>query len=75
MEFVEIAIRTEKIALDQFLKWARVCETGGMAKLMIKDGLVSVNGQVETRRGRRLKPGDEVIVRGRGSFRVVADAG
>jgi len=50
--------------LDQFLKWSGVTPTGGQAKLLIQAGEVRVNGEVETRRGRALKPGDRVEVEG-----------
>lgn len=48
------------IKLDQFLKQMQAVSTGGQAKLMIQDGEVSVNGEVETRRGRKLVTGDRV---------------
>lgn len=50
--------------LDQFLKWSGVTPTGGQAKLLIQAGEVRVNGEVETRRGRGLKPGDRVEAAG-----------
>jgi ribosome-associated protein len=53
------------IKLDQFLKLAGVVSTGGQAKQLILTGQVRVNGQVETRRGRKLRFGDEVVVLGR----------
>lgn len=53
------------IKLDQFLKYQGVAATGGQAKLMIQDGEVEVNGEVETRRGRKLVDGDRVTVAGR----------
>lgn len=56
--------RGEYIKLDQFLKLAQVAETGGQAKAMIQAGLVQVNGEVETRRGRKLRAGDRVLVAG-----------
>ncbi|MGQ9838346.1 MAG: RNA-binding S4 domain-containing protein [Cyanobacteriota bacterium] len=52
------------IKLDQFLKLAGVVSTGGQAKQLILAGQVWVNGQVETRRGRKLRVGDEVGVLG-----------
>lgn len=55
---------TETIKLDQFLKLAQVAYTGGQAKVLIQGGHVTVNGVVETRRGRKLHPGDEVEVDG-----------
>ena len=54
----------ETIKLDQFLKLAQVVQTGGQAKQLIQAGYVSVNGVVETRRGRKLQVGDTVEVDG-----------
>lgn len=51
--------------LDQFLKWRGISGTGGQAKLLIQGGAVRVNGEVETRRGRKLRRGDQVEVEGR----------
>jgi len=53
------------IKLDAFIKWQGLAETGGQAKLDIQNGLVRVNGKVETRRGRKLVQGDKVTYRGR----------
>ena len=50
------------IKLEQFLKFANVAETGGMAKLMISDGIVEVNGEVCKMRGKKLYDGDKVFV-------------
>ncbi len=52
------------IKLDQFLKQMQVVSTGGQAKLMIQDGEVMVNGEVEVRRGRKLVTGDRVGIDG-----------
>jgi ribosome-associated protein len=57
------------IKLDQFLKLTGAVETGGQAKLLIQGGEVQVNDEVETRRGRKLKPGDVVELDGE-SFQV-----
>ena len=46
--------------LDQFLKWKGCVATGGEAKHIVRTGFVMVNGSIETRRGRKLKPGDQV---------------
>ncbi len=56
----EITIHTEFIRLDALLKFAALVGTGGEAKLVIQDGLVSVNGEVCTQRGKKLFPGDTV---------------
>ncbi len=50
------------IRLDQFLKWQGLVETGGQAKLLIQEGAVLVNGEVETHRSRKLADGDEVTL-------------
>ena len=47
--------------LDQFLKWQNLVSSGGEAKIFIKSGSVKVNGEIETRRGRKLKKGDKVM--------------
>ncbi|MFM7470794.1 MAG: RNA-binding S4 domain-containing protein [Nodosilinea sp. LVE1205-7] len=52
------------IKLDQFLKQRGMAGTGGQAKVMIQNGAVKVNGNVETRRGRKLVRGDQVEVGG-----------
>jgi ribosome-associated protein len=50
----------EYIKLDSFLKWRSVVGTGGEAKVRIAEGEVLVNGEVELRRGRKLRQGDRV---------------
>lgn len=52
------------ITLQQVLKLANVVETGGQAKYMIQNGEVKVNGAIETRRRKKLYPGDVVEVAG-----------
>lgn len=56
----EIKISTEFIKLDQFMKFTGELETGGQAKELILDEQVKVNGEIETRRGKKLYPGDVV---------------
>ena len=55
-----ITIHTEFIKLDALLKYAALVGTGGEAKTVIADGLVSVNGEVCTMRGKKIRPGDRV---------------
>jgi ribosome-associated protein len=55
---------TNTIRLDQFLKYAGLAATGGQAKLLIQEGEVSVNGQVETHRSHKLVSGDTVTLQG-----------
>ena len=61
MEKVEIKLRDEFIKLGQALKAAGIAESGVDAKFMIQDGKVSVNGETELRRGRKLFDQDEVV--------------
>lgn len=49
-----------EIRLDSFLKWAGVASTGGQGKVLVLSGLIKVNGEVETRRGRLLRDNDLV---------------
>lgn len=56
----KIKIETEFIKLEQLLKFANIVSSGGVAKEIIKNEEVKVNGEVETRRGKKLVPGDYV---------------
>lgn len=55
---IPLAIHTEFIKLQDALKYANAAESGGMAKAVIQDGEVKVNGEVCTMRGKKLYPGD-----------------
>lgn len=57
---MELNIKTEYIKLDALLKLANLIDSGGMAKMVIQDGLVQVNGEVEYRRGKKIYPGDRI---------------
>ena len=59
----EVPIRGEVIRLGELLKLAGVVGTGGEAKLLLASQEVHVNGEPESRRGRQLRAGDEVLVR------------
>lgn len=56
----KIAIQTEYIKLDALLKFASLVGTGGEAKMAVAEGLVKVNGEVCTQRGKKIRPGDTV---------------
>ena len=58
----KIEITTDYIELDSFLKFTGLCYTGGEAKLVIRDGLVCVNGEVCTMRKKKLYDGDCVKI-------------
>ena len=55
----------DTLRLDQFLKLRGIAGTGGQAKLLVQSGEVQVNGEVETRRRRKLAVGDVVEVNGK----------
>ena len=57
-----VSIKTEYIKLDALLKYAALVGSGGEAKIRIQEGEVSVNGQVCTMRGKKLRPGDVVVL-------------
>ena len=69
----EIPIAGESIRLGQLLKFASVGEDGADARAVVEAGDVAVNDEVETRRGRQVRPGDTVTYAGE-TFSVVADA-
>ena len=56
----KIVIRTEFIKLDSFIKYAGLTDTGGQAKEIVLAGMVKVNGEVCTMRGKKIRPGDVV---------------
>jgi ribosome-associated protein len=60
----EVSIRDDTIRLGQALKLAGLVGSGGEARAPIEEGRVSVNGEVETRRGRQLRRGDVVVLGG-----------
>jgi len=60
----EVAIVTDSIRLGQFLKLADLVDVGSDVKSLLQDGVVSVNGLAEDRRGRQLVRGDVVTVDG-----------
>ncbi|TFB21099.1 S4 domain-containing protein YaaA [Filobacillus milosensis] len=65
-----IEIDTEEITLGQFLKLANIIDSGGMAKVFLKEFDVYVNGELDDRRGRKLKVDDIVEIDEVGAFQV-----
>ena len=59
-----ITIHTEFIKLQDLLKYANLVETGGMAKECVQGGEVTVNSEVCTMRGKKIRPGDVVVFDG-----------
>lgn len=56
----EVKINTDFIRLDSFLKFKGIAETGGQAKQFIGDGIIKVNDEVCTARGKKIRGGDKV---------------
>lgn len=67
----DVTIREETIRLGQLLKLAGLADSGGEARALVQDGAVTVNGEVDIRRGRQLRHGDLVAVAGE-TVRVAA---
>lgn len=62
MQATDFPLRGDHITLDALLKASGIASSGGAAKVLIAAGDVRVNGESETRRGRKLRAGDEVVV-------------
>ncbi len=62
MDPIPFDLRGDHITLDALLKAAGLASSGGEAKMLIQQGGVRVNGEVDLRRGRKLRAGDEVAV-------------
>ena len=71
MDSIAFALRGDHITLDALLKAAGLAGSGGEAKILIQQGNVLVNGEVDLRRGRKVRAGDEVAV---GERRVAVTA-
>ena len=67
----EIKINTDIIKLDQLLKFAGITQTGGQSKLIIEEGIVKVNGDVITKRGKKIKRGDLIEIKDIDKFIVI----
>ena len=62
MSTERIKIHTEFIKLDQLLKFAGIAETGGHAKEIVAEGVVYLNGELCTERGKKIRPGDKITL-------------
>ena len=67
----EIKIDTEFIKLDQLMKYGAMVQTGGEAKMLIAGELVLVNGEICTMRGKKIRPGDEILFDGE-TYKVIS---
>lgn len=58
-----VEIKTDFIKADQLLKFSGIALTGGEAKIMIEDGIVFLNGEKVTQRGKKIYPGDVLLIK------------
>ena len=68
---MDIAIHTDTIQLDQFLKLAGAVSSGGEVKALLAEGMILRNDVPETARRRKLVPGDVITIDGNNTYRVV----
>ena len=70
-ELVEkINISSEYITLGQFIKYANIVSSGGMVKAILAEYKIYVNDILEARRGKKLYPGDKVLIKGIGVYKI-----
>jgi S4 domain protein YaaA len=69
----KIAIRTEYITLGQFLKFIDAIPSGGMVKAVLEEYTIIVNDIPESRRGKKLYPGDKVLIKTIGEYRITKE--
>ena len=65
-----VKINSEYITLGQFLKYVNIVSSGGMVKAILQDTKIHVNDILEARRGKKLYPGDKIVVKGHGDYRI-----
>ena len=70
-DFMEkIIIKSEYITLGQFIKFTNIVSSGGMVKAILEEYTIHVNDILESRRGKKLYPGDKISIKGIGTYRV-----
>lgn len=68
----ELSITSEFVTLGQLLKMTDAIDSGGMAKWFLHEHDVFVNGEIERRRGKKIKDGDLVNIPGVGRYKIIA---
>ena len=69
----KITIHTEFIKLQQALKLAGMVDQGSDVKFYLSEGMVTVNGEVATERGKKIRPGDVIELKGVGRVEVASE--
>jgi len=67
----KIQIQSEFITLGQFIKFANITSSGGMVKAILQEYKIYVNDILESRRGKKLYPGDKILIKNVGVYRIV----
>lgn len=67
----KIQIQSEFITLGQFIKFANITSSGGMVKAILQEYKIYVNDILEFRRGKKLYPGDKILIKTVGVYRIV----
>ncbi|MCF7925667.1 MAG: RNA-binding S4 domain-containing protein [Candidatus Izimaplasma sp.] len=68
-----VPIVTEYITISQFLKFMNIVSSGGIAKALLEEEQITINNKIETKRGRKCYPGDQIYVKGIDTFNLVKD--
>nr|WP_275584383.1 S4 domain-containing protein YaaA [Pullulanibacillus pueri] len=68
---IQLRENQEFMTLGQVLKSEGIIGTGGQIKWFLSEYVVKVNGEQETRRGRKLRAGDEIFIEGHGDFKII----
>lgn len=63
-------IKSEYITLGQFIKYANITSSGGMVKAILQEHKIYINDVLDSRRGRKLYPGDKVLIKNIGVYRI-----
>lgn len=66
----KIRIESEYITLGQFIKFANITSSGGMVKAILQEHKIYINDVLDSRRGKKLYPGDKVLIKGIGVYRI-----
>ncbi len=69
----EAPITTEYITLGQFLKFMNIVSSGGIAKALLENEQITVNGIIEVKRGRKCYPGDVIDIVGDDTYKITKD--
>ena len=70
-DFMEkIIINSEYITLGQFIKYTSIVSSGGMVKAVLNEYTIYVNDILEARRGKKLYPGDKILIKGIGTYKI-----